>query len=67
RSNSAVVGDGRLGRGGYRMVVSAIAWSILDQRLLDGIREILHSIERPSYPISLLEGLRIETVSEVSR
>lgn len=64
----------RIGQHGDQVIATLIseqmqlvAEHILDQRLLDGIREILHSIERPSYPISLLEGLRIETVSEVSR
>lgn len=64
----------RIGQHGDQVIATLIseqmqlvAEHVLDQRLLDGIREILQTIERPNYPISLLEELHIESVSGVIR
>jgi hypothetical protein len=35
--------------------------------LLDGVAEILQTIDRPSWPVSLVEGIHTERASEVVR
>jgi geranylgeranyl pyrophosphate synthase len=47
--------------------VQLMAEHVIDQRLLDGVAEILQTIDRPSWPISLVEGIHTERTSEVVR
>ena len=44
-----------------------LAEHVIDRRLLDGIGEILRTIERPSWPIAVLGGIHAEHTSEVAR
>ena len=44
-----------------------LAEHVLDRRFLDGIGEILQTIERPSWPISIREGIHADQTSEVVR
>jgi geranylgeranyl pyrophosphate synthase len=47
--------------------VQLMAEHVIDQRLLDGVAEILQTIDRPSWPVSLVEGIHTERTSEVVR
>jgi geranylgeranyl pyrophosphate synthase len=47
--------------------VQLMAEHVIDQRLLDGVAEILQTIDRPSWPVSLVEGIHTERASEVVR
>ena len=44
-----------------------IAEHVVDQRLLDGVAEILDAIERPSWPVSFVGEFQAERTSEVVR
>jgi len=64
----------RIGKNGDQVIATLIseqlqlmAEHVIDQRLLDGVEEILHTIERPSCPVSLMEEIRAERTSEVIR
>jgi geranylgeranyl pyrophosphate synthase len=47
--------------------VQLMAEHVIDQRLLDGVAEILQTIDRPSWPVSLVEEIHTERASEVVR
>ncbi|MFO0013167.1 MAG: polyprenyl synthetase family protein [Planctomycetota bacterium] len=47
--------------------VRLLAEHVIDRRLLDGVGEILQTIERPSWPISILEGIHADPASRVAR
>jgi geranylgeranyl pyrophosphate synthase len=64
----------RIGQYGDHLIATLIseqlqlmAEHVIDQRLLDGVAQILHTIERPSWPLSFAEGLAAERTSEVVR
>jgi hypothetical protein len=44
-----------------------LAEHVIDRRLLDGVGEILQTIERPSWPTTMLEGINTDRTSEVAR
>jgi geranylgeranyl pyrophosphate synthase len=64
----------RIGQHGDHVIATLIfeqlqlmAEHVIDQHLLDGIGEILQSIERPSWQVSLLEGIPAESTYGVAR
>jgi len=64
----------RIGQHGDQVIATLIsehlqlmAEHVIDQRLLDGVEQILQTIERPSCPVSLIEEIRAERTSEVIR
>jgi geranylgeranyl pyrophosphate synthase len=64
----------RIGQHGDHVIATLIseqlhlfAEHVLDQRLLDGVEEILQSIEQPSWPVSLMEETQAPRTSEVVR
>jgi geranylgeranyl pyrophosphate synthase len=64
----------RIGQHGDHVIATLISeqlhWfaeHVLDQRLLDGVEEILQTIEQPSWPVSLVEETQAPRTSEVVR
>lgn len=64
----------RIGQYGDHVIATLIseqlqlmAEHVIDQHLLDGVEEILQTIERPSCPVSLIEEIQAERTSEVIR
>lgn len=64
----------RVGQHGDHVIATLVskqlhlfAEHVLDQRLLDGVEEILQTIEQPSWPVSLMDETQAPRTSEVVR